>query len=277
MGAQRERRTDNKAKNATVIKKYANRRLYNTATSTYVTLEDLAKMVKDGTDFIVYDAKTGEDITRSVLTQIIFEEENKEGNNLLPINFLRQLIRFYGDSMQGMVPNYLEFSMGNLMKDQDKLKKQMLDAFGGGDPFKMMEETAKRNMQLFQDSMKMFTPFVQGFTHRALPIPLPQLPVPSDAVPPEAPKPRSRHQPAKMILQVLKDQLDGHAAKNRLAQPLILTDRYEFFKTQCVRLSGCLPRPGYRMLHSALTMRRAADRDLNPCHLAGLWAHPTLW
>ena len=148
-----------KSKNATVIKKYANRRLYNTATSTYVTLEDLSKMVKDGTDFIVYDAKSGEDITRSVLTQIIFEEENKEGNNLLPINFLRQLIRFYGDSMQGMVPNYLEFSMGNLMKDQDKLKKQMADVFGGGDPFKLIEEAAKRNMALFQDSMKMFAPF----------------------------------------------------------------------------------------------------------------------
>ena len=126
----------------------------------------MANMVKDGTDFIVYDAKTGEDITRSVLTQIIFEEENKEGNNLLPINFLRQLIRFYGNSMQGMVPNYLEFSMGNLMKDQDKLRKQMPDAFGGGDPFKMMEEAAKRNMQMFQDSMKMFTPFAApGFAN----------------------------------------------------------------------------------------------------------------
>lgn len=146
------------AKPATVIKKYANRRLYNTATSTYVTLEDLARMVKEGSDFVVYDAKTGEDITRTVLTQIIFEEENKDGNNLLPINFLRQLIRFYGDSMQSMVPGYLEFSMGNLMKDQDKLRKQMMDAFGG-DAFKAMEDAAKRNMQLFQDSLKMFTPF----------------------------------------------------------------------------------------------------------------------
>ena len=146
------------AKNATVIKKYANRRLYNTATSTYVTLEDLARMVKEGTDFIVYDAKTGEDITRSVLTQIIFEEENKGDNSLLPINFLRQLIRFYGDNMQTMVPGYLEFSLGNLMKDQDKVRKQMTEAFGG-DAFKTIEEQAKRNMQLFQDSLKMFTPF----------------------------------------------------------------------------------------------------------------------
>ncbi len=191
-----------KARNATVIKKYANRRLYNTATSTYVTLEDLAKMVKDGTDFIVYDAKTGEDITRSVLTQIIFEEENKEGNNLLPINFLRQLIRFYGDSMQGMVPNYLEFSMGNLMKDQDKLKQQMTDVFGGGDALKLVEETAKRNMQLFQDSMKMFTPFgAAGFVN-----PFAAAAGAKDAVPPETPKPQSPSA-SKDDFQVLKDQL----------------------------------------------------------------------
>ena len=202
-----------KAKNATVIKKYANRRLYNTATSTYVTLEDLAKMVKDGSDFIVYDAKTGEDITRSVLTQIIFEEENKEGNNLLPINFLRQLIRFYGDSMQGMVPNYLEFSMGNLMKDQDKLRQHMVDSFGGGDPFKMVEEAAKRNMQLFQDSMKMFTPFgAKGFTAPGFPTPGFANPFAAaaggnDAVPPETTKPTPSPSASKDDLQVLKDQL----------------------------------------------------------------------
>jgi polyhydroxyalkanoate synthesis repressor PhaR len=192
----------NKSRNATVIKKYANRRLYNTATSTYVTLEDLAKMVKEGADFIVYDAKSGEDITRSVLTQIIFEEENKEGNNLLPINFLRQLIRFYGDSMQGMVPNYLEFSMGNLMKDQDKLKKQMTDVFAGGDPLKLIEETAKHNMQLFQDSMKMFAPFGgAGFAN-----PFAAAAGAKDAVPPEAPKPQSQNA-SKDDLQILKDQL----------------------------------------------------------------------
>ncbi len=150
-----------KPKNATVIKKYANRRLYNTATSTYVTLEDLAKMVKEGVDFVVFDAKSGEEITRSVLTQIIFEEEGKEGNTLLPVNFLRQLIRFYGDSMQGMVPGFLEFSMGNLAQEQDKLRQQM-GAATGGDAFKLIEETTKRNMQMFQDSLKMFTPFGGG-------------------------------------------------------------------------------------------------------------------
>lgn len=187
-------------KNATVIKKYANRRLYNTATSTYVTLEDLAKMVKDGTDFIVYDAKTGEDITRSVLTQIIFEEENKGDNNLLPINFLRQLIRFYGDSMQGMVPGYLEFSLGNLMKEQDKVRKQMMDAFGG-DAFKTMEETAKRNMQLFQDSLKMFTPFGAGMPNIAA-----SFPNPFAAAAKPAEKPASSG-PSRDDLQSLKDQL----------------------------------------------------------------------
>jgi polyhydroxyalkanoate synthesis repressor PhaR len=202
-----------KPKNATVIKKYANRRLYNTATSTYVTLEDLSKMVKDGTDFIVYDAKSGEDITRSVLTQIIFEEENKEGNNLLPINFLRQLIRFYGDSMQGMVPNYLEFSMSNLMKDQDKLKKQMADVFGGGDPFKLMEETAKRNMALFQDSMKMFTPFgTPGFVPPNFANPFAAAAGAKDAVPPETAKPASPSA-SKDDLQALKDQLTAMQQK----------------------------------------------------------------
>jgi polyhydroxyalkanoate synthesis repressor PhaR len=157
-------KNNEKGRNATVIKKYANRRLYNTATSTYVTLEDLAKMVKEGVDFVVFDAKTGEEITRSVLTQIIFEEEGKEGNTLLPINFLRQLIRFYGDSMQGMVPGFLEFSMGNLAQEQDKLRQQMSTAVGG-DAFKLIEETTKRNMQLFQDSLKMFTPFGGGLAH----------------------------------------------------------------------------------------------------------------
>ena len=143
--------------NAVVIKKYANRRLYNTATSTYVTLDDLAAMVKGGTDFLVYDAKTGEDITRSVLTQIIFEEENK-GTNLLPINFLRQLIRFYGDSMQAFVPGFLEFSLDNLGKEQEKFRSQLMEAWGQ-DPMKAMQDATQRNMAMFNDAMKMFNPF----------------------------------------------------------------------------------------------------------------------
>ena len=139
------------------IKKYANRRLYNTATSTYVTLEDLADMVKEGVDFLVFDAKTGEDITRSVLTQIIFEEENK-GQNLLPINFLRQLIRFYGDSMQALVPSYLEVSLQSLAAEQEKFREQMQSAFGT-QPFKAMEQLTQQNLAMFENAMNMFTPF----------------------------------------------------------------------------------------------------------------------
>ena len=146
-------------KEPVVIKKYANRRLYNTGTSTYVTLEDLAVMVKQGDDFVVYHAKTGEDITRSVLTQIIFEQENK-GTNLLPINFLRQVIRFYGDSMQLLLPRYLDASMDNFTRDQDKFREQMSKAFGVPG-FGMMEEQVRRNMEMFQRTFAMFLPFAQ--------------------------------------------------------------------------------------------------------------------
>src|SRR3954463_7040360 len=140
------------------IKKYANRRLYNTGTSSYVTLEDLATMVKAGEDFVVYDAKSGDDITRSVLAQIIFEQENKEGQNLLPINFLRQLIRFYGDSMQMLVPRYLEVSIDSLTRDQEKFREQMSQAFGGFGP---MEDMARRNMEMFEQAFGMFAPFAR--------------------------------------------------------------------------------------------------------------------
>jgi len=142
------------------IKKYANRRLYNTGTSTYVTLEDLAAMVKNGEDFVVYDAKTGEDITRSVLTQIIFEQENKEGQNLLPITFLRQLIRFYGDSMQMLVPRYLEVSIESLTREQEKFRQQMAQAFGVG-AFTSLEEQVRRNMDMFERAFAMFAPFAR--------------------------------------------------------------------------------------------------------------------
>ncbi|MBV1698144.1 MAG: polyhydroxyalkanoate synthesis repressor PhaR [Hyphomicrobiales bacterium] len=142
------------------IKKYANRRLYNTGTSTYVTLEDLASMVKSGEDFVVYDAKTTEDITRSVLTQIIFEQENKEGQNLLPIAFLRQLIRFYGDSMGMLVPRYLEVSIDSLTREQEKLRTQMAQAFGGS-PFGALEDQVRRNMEMFERAFAMFTPFAR--------------------------------------------------------------------------------------------------------------------
>lgn len=140
------------------IKKYANRRLYNTATSSYVTLDDLAGMVKQGVDFEVKDAKSGDDITRSVLTQIIFDEESKGGQSLLPIRFLRQLIRFYGDNMQALVPRYLEFSIELLTREQEKLQAQIEQAFGG-DPVKAMEQQTRHNMALFEQAMAMFNPF----------------------------------------------------------------------------------------------------------------------
>ena len=142
------------------IKKYANRRLYNTSASTYVTLDDLAQMVKSGEEFEVKDAKTGEDITHTVLTQIIFEEENK-GQNLLPINFLRQLIKFYGDSMQAVVPSYLEYSIESLSREQEKFQKQFGDAFSSA-AFPGMEEQVKQNMAIFQQTMQMFNPFAHG-------------------------------------------------------------------------------------------------------------------
>ena len=144
-----------------VIKKYANRRLYNTATSAYVTLDHLATMVKEKTDFVVYDAKTGDDITRSVLTQIIFEEESKGGQTLLPIPFLRQLISFYGDSLQGVVPQYLEMSMAQFARNQEQMRKYLQNAFGFN-PFQQFEAMGKQNMQMFEQAMRMFNPFRPG-------------------------------------------------------------------------------------------------------------------
>jgi polyhydroxyalkanoate synthesis repressor PhaR len=149
-----------KTQEPVTIKKYANRRLYNTGTSTYVTLEDLAVMVKDGEDFVVYDAKTGEDITRSVLTQIIFEQENK-GQNLLPITFLRQVIRFYGDSMQTLLPRYLEVSIDSFTREQEKFREQMTKAFSTGG-FNMLEDQVRRNMEMFERAFTMFLPFAKN-------------------------------------------------------------------------------------------------------------------
>lgn len=140
------------------IKKYANRRLYNTASSSYVTLDHLAKMVREGLDFVVEDAKTGEDITRTVLTQIIFEAEGK-GQNLLPISFLRQLIGFYGDSLQALVPSYLELSMASFAKNQEQMRHYVQDAFAGMNPFKQFEEMGRQNMAIYQRAMSMFNPF----------------------------------------------------------------------------------------------------------------------
>ena len=145
-------------KKPVIVKKYANRRLYNTATSSYVTLDDLAKMIKEGGDFVVYDAKTGEDLTRSVLTQIIVEQEQKGGQNLLPISFLRQLISFYGDSMQFLVPGYLEQAMIAFARNQEQMRKSLRATFGIF-PFGQFEEMGKQNMALFEQALKMLSPY----------------------------------------------------------------------------------------------------------------------
>jgi len=142
-----------------VVKKYANRRLYNTATSSYVTLDDLAQMIKEGGDFVAHDAKTGEDITRSVLTQIIVEQEQK-GQNMLPTSFLRQLISFYGDSMQFLVPGYLEQAMVSFVRNQEHMRKNLQATFGIF-PFGQIEEMGKQNIALFERALKLLAPFAR--------------------------------------------------------------------------------------------------------------------
>jgi polyhydroxyalkanoate synthesis repressor PhaR len=146
---------------AVVIKKYANRRLYNTETSTYVTLDDLAQMVRSDRDFVVYDAKSGDDLTHTVLTQIIVEQEGREGGQtLLPIPFLRQLIRFYDDSIGKMVPSYLQFSLETLAKEQEKFRSQFANAFGNpAAAFEAYQEQARKNMAMFEQALSMWSPF----------------------------------------------------------------------------------------------------------------------
>ena len=150
-------------KEPVVIKKYANRRLYNTETSTYVTLDDLAAMVKSGRDFVVFDAKTGDDLTHAVLTQIIVEQENRTGGQtLLPIPFLRQLIRFYGDSVERMVPSYLQASLETLAKEQERFRKQFTGAFTPAGAFEVYQEQARKNLAMFEQAMAMFSPFTHA-------------------------------------------------------------------------------------------------------------------
>ena len=141
-----------------VIKKYANRRLYNTATSAYVTLEDLARMVREGVEFVVYDAKTNDDLTRQILTQIIFEEESR-GEALLPVQFLRQLIGFYGGQMQGVLPSYLEMSLDSFARQQEQMRGQFSKAFGAAPGAGLLDEAVKRNMAMFAEAMKVWPGF----------------------------------------------------------------------------------------------------------------------
>jgi polyhydroxyalkanoate synthesis repressor PhaR len=177
------------ASDKVVIQKYANRRLYNKATSTYITLDDLAGMVREGVDFVVYDAKTGEDITRKVLTQIIFEEESR-GQNLLPIQFLRQLIRFYGDQMQAFLPSYLELSLDSFIRQQERLRSQFTTMSPSG--VGAYEEQIRQNLALFDRAMKMFSPFALRADE-------------DTSAPPD--KPASAPEPAKDELAELRQQM----------------------------------------------------------------------
>ena len=156
--ARKAGKTDTDATDTITIKKYANRRLYNTATSSYVTLDDLATMIQDGIDFTVHDAKTGEDITRAVLTQIIVEQEAR-GNHLLPAGFLKQLISFYGDNLQGVVPQYLDMTMQSFARNQEQMRTYIENAFGGMHPFSSFENVGRKNMAMFEQAMSMMSPF----------------------------------------------------------------------------------------------------------------------
>jgi polyhydroxyalkanoate synthesis repressor PhaR len=180
-----------------VIQKYANRRLYNKATSTYITLENLAEMVRKGVDFVVYDAKTNEDITRKVLTQIIFDEENRgQGQNLLPIQFLRQLIGFYGDSMQAFLPTYLEMSLDSFSRQQEQFRQQFAAGqFPGLKTSGFVEDQVRQNMAMFDRAMKMFSPF--GFA----------APPRSDAAPASAVPAAEAAKPGDEALDDLKKQM----------------------------------------------------------------------
>jgi polyhydroxyalkanoate synthesis repressor PhaR len=192
-------------KDPVVVKKYANRRLYNTETSTYVTLEDLAQMVRSERDFVVFDAKTGDDLTHAVLTQIIVEQEARSGQTLLPIPFLRQLIRFYGDAMERMVPSYLQISMETLTKEQDRFRKQFANAFTPQGAFEAYQEQARKNLAMFEQAMTMFTPFAPAKAAAAKK---------EDAPPAKEPAPAPKSEPsAGSDLDDMKSQLAAMQAK----------------------------------------------------------------
>lgn len=159
--ARKPSKAEKDASDVITIKKYANRRLYNTAESSYVTLDDLATMVQEGVDFTVHDAKSGEDITRSVLTQIIVEQEAK-GNNLLPTGFLRQLISYYGDNLQGLVPQYLDMTMQSFARNHEQMHGYLENTLGGIYPFSSFEDMGRKNMAIFEQAMSMMTPFNQN-------------------------------------------------------------------------------------------------------------------
>ncbi|HEX2561591.1 polyhydroxyalkanoate synthesis repressor PhaR [Phenylobacterium sp.] len=192
-----------------VIKKYANRRLYNTASSSYVTLDHLSDMVKRGVDFVVYDAKTNEDITRTVLTQIIFEEESR-GENLLPIQFLRQLIGFYGNSMQAFLPSYLEMSLSSFAQQQEAMRSQFAKLGQGGGPF---DEQIRQNMQMFERAMKMFTPFAYARPEDGQPGAKPTEPAPASPPATAQPAPEDAVAELRKRLEEMQAQIEKLAKR----------------------------------------------------------------
>ena len=197
-----------------VIKKYANRRLYNTAASTYVTLDHLSEMVREGVDFIVLDAKSGEDITRSVLTQIIFEQESR-GQNLLPVQFLRRLIRLYGDQMQGFLPPYLDMSMESFSKAQEQMRENLTRAFGATTPMAAFEEQAQRNMAMFQQAMKMWAPFAAPGMQAAMQN-MPGMPNMPGARPPADDETENKDEELNLLrrqMEAMQKQLDAMAKR----------------------------------------------------------------
>ena len=204
--------SDNKAgeSDPIIIKKYANRRLYNTGTSSYITLEQLCDMVKEGAEFEVRDARTGEDITRQVLAQIIFEEENK-GQHLLPIRFLRQLIRFYGDSLQAFVPSYLEMSMESFSKNQNEMRKKFADALGGKLGYRDFEQLTRQNLQMFDRAMRFFSPF--GWNPHVEEAP--PADTPDQERKPQAPPRGDEIQELREQVEAMRRQLAELARKNR--------------------------------------------------------------
>lgn len=195
------------------IKKYANRRLYNTKTSSYVTLDHLAEMIKDDEDFVVVDAKTGEDLTRSVLTQIIVEQEGK-GQNLLPIKFLRQIIGLYGDSLGGVLPRYLEHSMDAFSENETKMRDAMQHAFKGFFPVEQFEDMAKQNMSMFENAMKMMSPFATQAAGQATGQATGQTAEEKTPTPPQAKKRKEKAEDSdvddlKAQLDAMQTQLEG--------------------------------------------------------------------
>ncbi len=192
------------------IKKYANRRLYNTATSSYVTLDHLAQMVKEGVEFVVYDAKSGDDITRSVLTQIIVEEESR-GQNLLPISFLRHLISFYGDSLQTLVPRYLDHTMQTFASNQDHMRQYIQETMGGLFPFGRIDEMSKQNMVILESAMKMFSPVYQNGENRPEPAKEPNTDRPAESSEDE------RIEEMRARLNEMQAQLNSLTGANRKA------------------------------------------------------------